>query len=238
MKQLLRLIKGEFKRLICYKILHISLLVSALWVVIILLLNKDDVVGIVPSLILMDSAMMSIILLASSYFFEKQENTIKTLLVTPVETWQILLAKVISVATLGLSSGIIVVLTLGIGFGLWVQWALLLMYIVLIVTSHTAIGMLITMYSKDFSTMLTNYMLFAIVTIIPTFLLGFGVIPENWELFMLVSPTQGADVLIGSIFTEGEPVKIAISIGYLFLLSILLYPLVVYPQYKRIILEG
>jgi hypothetical protein len=156
--------------------------------------EQDDVVGIVPSLILMDSAMMSIILLASSYFFESRKNTIKTLLVTPVEN----MADLTSKGHQRCYFGIILRHHRGINPWNWL-WTVgtvgfLLMYIVLIVTSHTAIGKLITMYSKDFSTMLTNYMLFAIFTIIPTFLLGFGVIPENWELFMLVSPTQGADV--------------------------------------------
>ncbi|MFA6889908.1 MAG: ABC transporter permease [Bacilli bacterium] len=236
MMQLVKLIKGEIQRFYKYKILHISVLVSVIWVILIILLDEAAITQMVPLLILMDAAMMSIILMAASYFFEKQENTIRTTFVLPVYPRQILLAKIISVILLELLSGTIILLTMVIAYGIQVPFLLYFAYILLIVLSHTAVGMVITLRSKDFSAMLTNYIIFAFITIIPTFLLSFKVIPESWEFVLALSPTQGGQWLIESLFSQVEPIKMIISLIYLSVLPALLYPLVVYPRYKKVIM--
>ncbi|MDD4212367.1 MAG: ABC transporter permease [Bacilli bacterium] len=236
MMQLLRLVKGEAHRFYKYKILHISLLVSIIWIALILLLDEATISEFVPLLVMMDAAMMSIILMASSYFFEKQENTIRTTLVLPIHPGQILLAKIICVTLLEVLSGTIILLTMVFAYGTHISFLLYFIYIILVVLSHTSIGMFITLHSKDFNSMLTRYMLFAFVTIIPTFLASFNIIPESWELLLAISPTQGGQWLIQSLFTSIETPKIIFSVLYLLAMPLLVYPLAVYPRYKKVIM--
>ncbi|MCK7489769.1 MAG: ABC transporter permease [Anaerotruncus sp.] len=62
---------------------------------------------------MLDAGMMSVILLSASFYMEKQESTIKTLLVTPVSLAQVLAAKVIALV---LSALLEAALILGSGY--------------------------------------------------------------------------------------------------------------------------
>ncbi len=237
MKQLISLLKGELTRLYKYKILVISLFVSFLWLVIIALADKETAKTLSPMLIWMDGAMMSIIFIAASFYYEKQEQTIKSLLVSPVSISMVLLAKVIASLMMGLISGVLVVGYSMIVYQLEVKLLLLFVYILIVVGSHTAIGFLITLYSKDFSTMIFNYALFALIALVPSLLLSFSVIPDTYSGLLLLSPTHAGQVLINSAFVLQPTNEIIISIVYLMALGGLLYPLWVYKKFKKTIIE-
>lgn len=237
MKQLISLLKGELTRLYKYKILVISLFVSFLWLVIIALADKETAKTLSPMLIWMDGAMMSIIFIAASFYYEKQEQTIKSLLVSPVSISMVLLAKVIASLIMGLISGVLVVGYSMIVYQLEVKLLLLFVYILIVVGSHTAIGFLITLYSKDFSTMIFNYALFALIALVPSLLLSFSVIPDTYSGLLLLSPTHAGQVLINSAFALQPTNEIIISIVYLMVLGGLLYPLWVYKKFKKTIIE-
>jgi fluoroquinolone transport system permease protein len=237
MKQLISLLKGELTRLYKYKILVISLFVSFLWLVIIALADKETAKTLSPMLIWMDGAMMSIIFIAASFYYEKQEQTIKSLLVSPVSISMVLLAKVIASLMMGLISGVLVVGYSMIVYQLEVKLLLLFVYILIVVGSHTAIGFLITLYSKDFSTMIFNYALFALIALVPSLLLSFSVIPDTYSGLLLLSPTHAGQVLINSAFVLQPTNEIIISIVYLMVLGGLLYPLWVYKKFKKTIIE-
>jgi len=239
MDKLWHLIKGEIFRLLRYKIIFFSVLVSAIWVLIIALSDTDAAVSLVPFLVLMDAGLMSIILMGSSYFLEKQEGTMQSLLVSPVSLVNVLLAKIISALFMALLSFVIVIGATYIFHDFSASVFLLLLYTLLVVLSHTAIGYVITLYSKDFMQMLVRYMVIVIIFIIPMLLVGLYIIPKSWDFIVLISPTYSGQVLFLSAINQTiETWKIILAAFYLFLLAATLFPLVVFKKFQQVALEG
>jgi fluoroquinolone transport system permease protein len=107
MSSLKRLVAGELKRLVRYKILPVSLATAILWIVLLLFLSESEAREAAPLIIFIDVAVMSILLLGASHHLEKQEGTIRSMLVMPVSPGQILAAKTISSMVLAVESVII-----------------------------------------------------------------------------------------------------------------------------------
>ncbi|HHT85039.1 MAG: ABC transporter permease [Bacillota bacterium] len=101
-----RLVAGELKRLAKYNILPVSLATAIIWVVLFLFLSEQEAREITPLLIFVDVAAMSILLLGASHHLEKQEGTIKTMMVMPVSTGQILAAKTVASMVLAVESAV------------------------------------------------------------------------------------------------------------------------------------
>lgn len=238
MNNLLNLIKGELVRLYKYKILVIGIAVSFIWVIIIALSDAATAKELVPLLIFMDAAMMSIILHASSFYLEKQEGTIKTLLVAPVNIMDIIIAKAVAALILGLISATVVTLSAILFHQVTIQIVLLFIYIIIIVVSHTAIGFAITLYSKDFGAMIVNYALFALVALIPSLLIGIKVIPETYSNIMLVSPSHAGQMLLNSTVGTVDIWVIMIAIVYLVSITGILYRFIIYKKFKEYAIEG
>ena len=95
MAKLLGLVKGEILRLWRYKITFFGLLVSGIWLLILALVTKEEANALLPQLLILDGGLMAIILLAAAYYYEKQEGTLKAVLVSPTSPALLLLAKVI-----------------------------------------------------------------------------------------------------------------------------------------------
>jgi fluoroquinolone transport system permease protein len=238
MKKMISLLKGEIIRLYKYKVITISLIVSVIWVIIIALSDKETALMLSPMLLWMDASMMSIIFIAASYYFEKQEQTLKSLLVSPVSITEILITKVVASLLMGLVSGILIIGFSMIFYGLEVKLLLLIIYILIVVASHTAIGLLITLYSKDFGTMIVNYALYALVAMLPSLLLSVQIIPKKFAPLLLISPTHAGQILLNSAFISQPTADILISVIYLIVLSCLLYPLWVYKKFQKMAIEG
>ncbi len=90
MSSLKKLIAGELKRLMRYKILPVSLATVIIWIVLFLFISEREAREIAPLLIFVDVAAMSILLLGASHHLEKQEGTIRSMMVMPVSPGQIL----------------------------------------------------------------------------------------------------------------------------------------------------
>ena len=107
MKSLARLIAGELKRLMKYNILPASLVTVIIWIVLLLFLSEKEAREIAPLLIFVDVAAMSILLLGASHHLEKQEGTIRSMMVMPISPGQILAAKTIASLVLAVESAVI-----------------------------------------------------------------------------------------------------------------------------------
>jgi fluoroquinolone transport system permease protein len=238
MSNLISLIKGEIIRLYKYKILVIGVVVSLIWVIIIGFSDAVTAKELVPLLIFMDAAMMSIILHASSFYLEKQEGTIKTLLVTPIRLSEIMIAKAVAALFMGLISAVIVVISGVMFHKIDIDILLLFIYIILIVISHTAIGFTITLYSKDFGAMIVNYALFALVALVPSLLYAINIIPSEYSNLMLISPSHAGQMLLNSTIRNVETAVVIISIIYLLSLTAILYRFIIYKKFKKYAIEG
>lgn len=238
MNNLLYLIKGEIIRLYKYKILVIGLIVSFIWVLIIGLSDAQTAKELVPLLIFMDAAMMCIILNSASFYLEKQEGTIKTLLVAPIRVTDIIIAKAVSALVMGFISAVVVVTSTLLFHNIEVKILLLLIYTIIIVASHTAIGFAITLYSKDFGEMILNYALFALIALIPTLLFSLKIIPESYVTILLISPSHAGQMLLNSTFKSVEIYIVLISIAYLVAITVILYTTIIYKKFRKYAIEG
>lgn len=238
MNSLLRLVKGEISRLLKYKILFFGMLVSFIWILIIAFQTKEQAQSIIPILIVTDSGMMAIILLGASFYFEKQENTVKSLLVSPVSLNQVLIAKIISAIVSALVS-----LTIVVGFsiiyhGMEVQIIKLIFYALAIVISHTAIGYIVILKNKDFMSMLVVFFGVIILFYIPALLVSLDIISPDNEIFALLSPSYSGELLIRSAFKEVDGIKQLLAYIYLMVLGTGIYIGYVYKKFKKVAIEG
>jgi fluoroquinolone transport system permease protein len=239
MNNFLHLLNGEIVRLVKYKVLPIALLTSLIWIAIIFLLNKEEARGLMPSLMIMDIGMMSVILIGASLFLEKQENSLKSLLVAPVNFHQIILAKIISSTLLGIISALVVSLSAYFIHGISINYFLLILYSLLGTGVHVLIGICLSLISKDFTKLLINYVIFACVFTIPSLLNSFGLFSINLDYILLISPTQCAQVLINSlVLNNTSTTELIIAIIYIVGLSIGLYWKFIYKNFKIFAIGG
>lgn len=238
MSSLLHLVKGEIIRLFKYKIIFFGILVSLIWLLVIGFQTPEQAQSIIPLLIVTDSGLMAIILIGASFYFEKQENTVKSLLVSPVSLVQVLIAKVISAIFTAFISLIIVVGFAIVFHGLEVQILKLLLYILAVVISHTAIGYILILRSKDFMSMLVKYAGLMLLFYTPTLLLALEIIGNDLEIFALISPSYSGEFLIKSSFVELDVLKQIVAFGYLMVLGLGIYFGYVYKKFKKVAIEG
>jgi len=238
MNNFLRLLKGELHRLIKYRIVFFGILVSAIWVAILVLIAREEAEALFPVLVVADTGMMSIVLLGASFFFEKQEGSIKTLLVAPVTVWQIIGAKVLASISTGVVSTVMIVAASFLVHGITVNLPLIIVYTVLAVFAHTAVGYLIILWSRDFMGFLIKYMGVVLAFLVPLILAPLGLLEDGWIYLGMVSPMYATEILIGSLFETVEPLRLAAAAVWLFVLGAVLYPVLVYNRFRANAIEG
>jgi len=233
MSTLGRLVSGELKRLLKYNILPVSLATAVIWIILFLFLSGKEAHEIAPLLIFVDVAAMSILLLGASHHLEKQEGTIRTMMVMPISLGQILTAKTIASMVLAIESTVVTSAALFFIHGVTFNYFLLLLFVVIAGAAHAAIGLFLSLGSKDFTSMLGLLMGYMFLFTIPSILYSFGVIDPKYEWLLMISPSHSASHLIASAVT-GE-FEIAMTIAacvYLALLAAALFKFSVYPRFK------
>lgn len=239
MKNLPRLFAGETKRLVSYKILPVGLATSLLWVVVFLFLSKADARSIAPLLIYVDITIMAVLLVGASNHLERQDGTIRTMLVLPVSLGEILSAKVLASMVLGLQSALIASAALFLIHGITYNYAWLLLFVLLSGVAHAAIGFLLTLHSKDFSSMLLLLMAYMMLFNAPSILFFFGVIDGKYDWLLMISPSHVSNLLISSCVSGSyDWGKTAAGCTWLAVLSAALLRFAVYPRFRRNAVRG
>jgi fluoroquinolone transport system permease protein len=239
MKSLARLIAGELKRLMKYNILPASLVTVIIWIVLLLFLSEKEAREIAPLLIFVDVAAMSILLLGASHHLEKQEGTIRSMMVMPISPGQILAAKTIASLVLAVESAVITSAALFFIHRITFNYAVLLLFVAIAGTAHAAIGFVLSLRSRDFTSMLGLLMGYLFLFTLPSILFRFGVIDAKYEWLLIISPSHSANHLITSA-VSGE-FKIAATITgclYLTILAAGLFKYAVYPGFKDNAVRG
>lgn len=241
-KNLLRVLKGEFQRAVRYKVLVIGIAVSLLWLIIIFFIrdNVDELSSIIPLLIFTDAAVMSVLLIGASIYFEKQEGSVRSILVAPVNVWQILIAKLVNSIFISIISALIVGVGAILIAGITINILLLIVYVIITVTAHAAIGLAIAMVSKDFNSMMINFMAFVFIFIMPPILILLNVIPAKYEMIVLISPSEAANILLHSSLSgvSYEWYKIVIAIVYLLAITFVLMKFFVHKRFVKDAMRG
>lgn len=238
MKSLIKLLKGEMKRLVLYKILPVSLVMSLIWIVLFLFLSAEESKEIMPLLVFVDVSVMTVMLIGASHHLERQEDVIKSMMIMPVSMGQILCSKIIASMILALEAAVVTSLALLIIHGVTVSYFLLLLAVIIASVTHAAIGYFLALYSRDFATMLVLLMAYMVpMTLLPV-LQSFGIIHIN-DWLLLISPSySGLMMLSSAIIGQQETIKVIVAGVYMAALIVVLLRYAVYPRFKRVSVRG
>ncbi|MFP4478280.1 MAG: ABC transporter permease [Candidatus Izemoplasmatales bacterium] len=233
--RLVYLIKGELVRLHKYKVTSISIFIAVIWSVLLFFVEGDLFNDLLPVLILVDATMMSLMYIGSVMFFEKKESTMSSMLVTPSKNSELILAKILSNTIHNFISTSLIIAVFVILKDVQVNYFLIAIAIILVTLYHTTIGLLLSYYQKDFTTMLMSVMMISFILLIPTLLFMLNVLTGHiWEYVLLINPIQSANVIISQSF---KPIildwKYYFSLGYLLITGILIYRYLVLRNFKN-----
>jgi len=177
-----------------------------------------------PLFIFMDATMMSFLLIGVSMIFEKQENTIKSMLVTSISKHQYLLSKLLTTV----SSSVITLILLGaygiLFKGLSINYAGMVAGVILVAFVFAVFGVLVTYISKDFTSLLMWIFVYSLGMLVPTLLQAFNIITADWfKYIQYVNPTQSALTVLSAATTAVDKTDFLISLSYLVALAVALY---------------
>ncbi|MCF7924328.1 MAG: ABC transporter permease [Candidatus Izimaplasma sp.] len=229
------LIKGELIRLHKYKVTTVSLMIAIIWGVVLYFVEGDIFNSLLPFLILIDATMMSLMYIGSVMFFEKKESTISTMLVTPSKHSEIILSKIFANTIHNFFSTALIIIAFVLIKDIQINYFLIALAVIIATLFHTTIGLLLSYYQKDFTTMLTTIMSISFVLVIPSALYGFNILTADiWEYILLINPIQAAAEIINQSF---KPIdlnwKYYFSIAYLVVGGILVYKYLVLSKFKK-----
>jgi fluoroquinolone transport system permease protein len=233
MAKIIPLFIGEIRRLWRYKIIFFGLLVTAIWLLILAMVTREEALALVPQLLVLDSGLMAIILLGSSYYLEKQEGTIKALLITPIPTKTILIIKIIGTMVGGFISVISMTLLLGFFFNLWLPIMMLMLVMILSTFAHVSLGYVMIFMSKDFMDLLLKYSLVAIILMTPTLLEALDILSGDALKFGLISPTYAATWLFQSVWQNQLITDTLFALLALLVIPFILIPTFILPRFKK-----
>lgn len=233
MNKFFALVKGEIIRLWRYKITFFGLLVSGIWLVIIAFVSAEEANALLPQLLILDSGLMAIILLAAAYFYEKQEGTIKAVLVSPTSPSLLLLAKV----TGALFGSIISVVLMWVMMQIIHQSTFPLLpalgFIIMITVTHISIGYVLIYLSHDFMDLLLKYTLVVLLFFVPIILVNLEMIPEGWKWVALLSPTYAGQFGLSHLWQALSWQDLTLTMSILLLYPALLFPLYILPKFRQ-----
>jgi len=233
MINLAKLFLGEMKRMASYKILPISIATSLIWVVLFSLLSVSEAQRFAPLLLYMDAGVMSLLLAGAFHHLERTDGIVKTMMVLPVSTGQIILAKALAAAVLGLISALVVSLALLFLHGIVLRYLALALVVAATAMAHAAIGLSIALKTRDFSGTLGGIMLFILLVFVPAVLLETGLISRNLAWLVMLSPSAAAtETLNYAAGTTRDLLKAIAGIVYLSALAGLLYRFVVLKLFR------
>lgn len=214
------LLAGEVQRLVKYNIFSATLVVALIWIATLYFTGAY----LFTLVIFVDATIMSITLVAVTIFFEKQEGSLKSLLVSPITRLEHVLAKACGNIVNNILTVVILYLYAWYYFGeLELNFFALLGAVILIALFHALLGLILTYYSKTFTDLLTNMMKYAFVMMFPVFFEQVGLIQnELAQNLMYLLPTKASLVFLTASAGGLQPWEIWFSGLYLAVGSLVL----------------
>lgn len=239
LNNILKLFVADIKRLKKYNILQISVFLAIVYSAVIYFTSAEEAKALVTLLVFVDVSMMSIIMLGAGLFFEKQEGSLKSVLVAPVKLVEIVIAKMMSAVLLSFITATILSMVAIVVHSANINVGLLLLYATLGATVHVSIGFLLTIFSKDFNSLLINYMIFVFAFTLPALLYSLGVIPNNLYFLILLSPSYVTQLLINTSVGLNPPLwEHIFAIFYSAVIIFVLYQTVIRTKFKNYVIRG
>lgn len=226
------LVRGELDRLKKYNLFTATTVVLLLWVGMTWLLEAEEVIAFVPLILLMDSTAMTVALVGATLFYEKKEHTINSILVTPVRETEYILAKII----VSIINSLLTIIALWAAMyflkGVTFNFALATAAIIIITVFHTLLAIWLAYFSKNFTSLLVNFMLYVIMLMLPTVFADLGIIGEGFAQFLIILPPDASSTILKAGFTTVDLWKIIFGFTYLAALSLALYKYIIKPRFN------
>ena len=144
MKKINRLVKGELQRLQKYNVTLMSLIVAFIWVALLYFIDDPGIFSLLlPLVVILDITMMSVMYTGAVMNFEKSENTMFSILVTPVSYRDIIFSKVIANVIHQTISTLLVVIAFVLIKEVSVSLSIVFVMVISIVF-HTLLGFIFT----------------------------------------------------------------------------------------------
>ncbi|HSH35099.1 ABC transporter permease [Schnuerera sp.] len=221
------LFSGELQRMRKYNILTAGILVALLWVGVLFFTKIDDITSMVPLVVFIDSTAMSMVLIGATMFYEKQEGTIRTILVSPISKTEYILAKTFANITSNLITLVLIYAYAKIFKEINLNFFGLIGSVILIAFFHSLVGFILTFNTKDFTEMLMGMMKYTFIFTIPVLLDHIGFIKnETIDKILHIVPTKASAILLEATGGEIDSGKIWFSIVYLVIASLVLFIIV------------
>lgn len=224
MNKFITLVKGELVRLYKYNLFFASIFVALIWIGILYFLDIDDVTTIVPQLIFIDVTTMAMLLIGVTHIYEREEATIRTILVSPISKSHYILSKLIGNIIPSILSLTLIYLYAKLFKIIDINYMYILLGVILVAFFHSLLGFLLAYYSKDFTGLLMIIVAVFLLSIFPVILDEFNIISSKiFKSLVYIFPAKSALMII--IGTTGiiKGWEIGVSLLYIILGSILLY---------------
>ena len=202
-------IQWDFLRQFRYNILYAALLVTLIYILILLNLPENPFrEKLLIFLIFNDPAALGMLFVGSLILYERSENTLEALWVTPLQHWQYVLSKTLTLTFLAIFSSLAMAL---IGYGWRFQYVYFLAGICLTASLFTLLGMAAVGSCENFN----QYLLRVAGILVPTALpfLNFFEITDTLWWYLL--PSQAGLLLLEAAFLPVEGWQIAYALLYL-----------------------
>ncbi len=227
MSKFFALVKGELLRLKRYNLLAASLFVSIMWVGLLHFLDIENVTKLIPQLIFIDVTTMAMLLVGVTFIYERDEATIRSILVLPISKSEYLLTKMISNIIPSILSLTIMYIYSKLFKIVEINYFILLGAVILVAFFHSLIGFLLTYYSKDFTDLVMTIMKVFLVFLLPVILVEFNIVTsEIFRKAVYVLPTKSSLMILMGAAGEAKSWEIIVSLIYLILGSVVLFYLV------------
>ena len=215
---------GELQRMRKYNIFTGSIVISLLWVAMLHFTEVQDVGFIFPLLLFIDATSMAILLVGVTIFYEKQENTLKTLMVSPINKSEYILAKTCANIITNLEALVILYIYARIFKEINLNILGFSIAVILVSFLHSLIGFLLTYASRDFTELLMGMIKYTFLLMIPPLLEQVGLIRNQlYSRLLYILPTKASLLILNASVSVVETWEIYYSITYIIFLSALLY---------------
>jgi ABC-type Na+ efflux pump permease subunit len=227
---------NDLKKLVEYRILHLMIVLTLLFSA-----TMAFVPSINPSNIIYVSIfIVPVILFSISMYIEKEENTLLPLLYSPCKTITIVFSKIASALVMSAIPIFAYSLVLGLVLKIDINYFYFVLAYFLGVALHIIIGLSLSIISKSSKILSTNYIVYIVVfSVIPIFYNN-GLIPLNFQYFLVISPAflSGLlidNILVGVAFSSAWWIFLTIILQIIYI--IVLTAFVIVPYFKSYLLS-
>jgi len=233
MDRLPTLINGELQRLKKYNLFTANFVALLFWLGGAWFFEGDDLRMLIPFIFLMDSTMMTLLMVGATLFYEKKEHTINSIMVSPVTEGEYLTSKIVVNMINSLFTVVFVSAGLFIMKGVTFNYFYLVTAVMIITIIHTLIGIWLSYYSKDFTSMLVYFITYTFIFLMPSILLLVGVIPTEYGKYLILLPPEASSILINASVAKVDTLKLLFGYIYLSTLSFGIYRYIIKPKFNE-----